>query len=580
MSLKQLPAPTLMRGAMTVYSAATIFMSIFHKQGRRSSRPIRSCTARQSTYGQSGSAQFVPRYVPPPKLQAPGSRPPLQLRRGGLAYDPWRRAPHRLLWWGSAALCSQKVPVDPATGPSLVHSVSVANHIHLPLHRTTTTVAMEGDDKVTVSVGAQTSDTNMTDASAKSPEANPRKRARDDAEEDAENEDEPVDDNAESKPSVDPADGETGQPKISKNQLKKLKRQKLWEQKKEDRKAIRKDKRHEKSARRRLERDEKAAKLAEEQGIDKSEALKQIIAAEQKEPKPKVVVPVAFIIDCDFEKYMREPELVSLGAQITRCYAMNRAGQYQAHILVSSWGGFLKERFETVMQNTHLNYKGVRFVDYDFVDAGRTAWDIMHGPRGGRSCPALGGEQQDKEDESGDKKLAEGREDVTQGETSAEKEATPTPEFTKNSIVYLSADSPNVLEKLEPHTSYVIGGLVDRNREKLLCQKRAEEKGIRTAKLPIGDYMQMASRQVLATNHVVEIMSKWLETGDWGKAFQEVIPKRKGGKLKGENGEDGDEEDGRGGKVDAGQGEEQDDPDQKQHQQGEKQAECSSEAAA
>lgn len=461
-----------------------------------------------------------------------------------------------------------------------MHSVSVANHIHLPLHRTTTTVAMEGDDKVTVSVGAQTSDTNMTDASAKSPEANPRKRARDDAEEDAENEDEPVDDNAESKPSVDPADGETGQPKISKNQLKKLKRQKLWEQKKEDRKAIRKDKRHEKSARRRLERDEKAAKLAEEQGIDKSEALKQIIAAEQKEPKPKVVVPVAFIIDCDFEKYMREPELVSLGAQITRCYAMNRAGQYQAHILVSSWGGFLKERFETVMQNTHLNYKGVRFVDYDFVDAGRTAWDIMHGPRGGRSCPALGGEQQDKEDESGDKKLAEGREDVTQGETSAEKEAAPTPEFTKNSIVYLSADSPNVLEKLEPHTSYVIGGLVDRNREKLLCQKRAEEKGIRTAKLPIGDYMQMASRQVLATNHVVEIMSKWLETGDWGKAFQEVIPKRKGGKLKGENGEDGDEEDGRGGKVDAGQGEEQDDPDQKQHQQGEKQAECSSEAAA
>ncbi|POS78248.1 tRNA (guanine-N(1)-)-methyltransferase [Diaporthe helianthi] len=437
---------------------------------------------------------------------------------------------------------------------------------------------MEGDDKSTAPVTAPNLDTNMADALEKSPEANPRKRARDDAEDDAENEDE-ADNNEESKPSDDPAGDTTGQPKISKNQLKKLKRQKLWEQKKEDRKAFRKDKRHEKTARRRLERDERAAKLAEEQGIDKGEALKQIVAAEQKEPKPKMVVPVSFIIDCDFEKYMREPELVSLGAQITRCYAMNRAGQYQAHILVSSWGGFLKQRFETVMQNTHLNYKGVRFVDCDFVEAGKTAWDTMHGPRGGRCCPALGGEQQGTEKESGDKKPTEKGEDAPKDETSAEKEPTPNPEFTTDAIVYLSADSPNVLEKLEPHTSYVIGGLVDRNREKLLCQKRAEGRGIRTAKLPIGEYMQMASRQVLATNHVVEIMSKWLETGDWGKAFQEVIPKRKGGKLKAENGEEGDEEDGKDGEVEAGQDEKQDELEKKKHQQGEKQGEVSNEAA-
>lgn len=440
---------------------------------------------------------------------------------------------------------------------------------------------MESDNKATASVAAESSDAQMNDAPAQSPGANPRKRARDDHEDDAEeNEDEPAEDNGESNPSKDPAEGVSDQPKISKNQLKKLKRQKLWEQKKEDRKAIRKDKRHEKSARRRLERDERAAKLAEEQGIDKSEALKQIMAAEQKEPKPKVVVPVAFIIDCDFEKYMREPELVSLGAQITRSYAMNRAGQYQAHILVSSWGGYLKERFATVLQNTHLNYKGVRFLDEDFVEAGKTAWEIMHGPRGGRSCPALGSEQQNSEKGSGDKPT-EGGEDASKDEASTEKETTSTPEFTTESIVYLSADSPHTLEKLEPHTSYVIGGLVDRNREKLLCQKRAEGKGIRTAKLPIGDYMQMASRQVLATNHVVEIMSKWLETGDWGKAFDEVIPKRKGGKLKGLDGEEeGGEEDGKDAEVEAEQNHNQDELDQKQDQQGDKQAEGPSEAVA
>lgn len=445
-----------------------------------------------------------------------------------------------------------------------------------------TAVTMEGDEKVTVSGASLSSDAQAIDASAEPPQANPRKRARDDAEDDAEQHDnEPLEENGDSKPSADSADVATDQPKISKNQLKKLKRQKLWEQKKEDRKAIRKDKRHEKSARRRLERDEKAAKLAEEQGIEKSAALKQIMAAEQKEPKPKVVVPVAFIIDCDFEKYMREPELVSLGAQITRSYAMNRAGQYQAHVLVSSWGGYLKERFETVMQNTHLNYRGVRFVDYDFVEAGKTAWDIMHGARGGRSCPALGGEQQGTEKEPGDKPVKDG-DDAQKDETSTDKDAAPNPGFTTESIIYLSADSPHVLDKLEPYTSYVIGGLVDRNREKLLCQKRAEEKGIRTAKLPIGDYMQMASRQVLATNHVVEIMSKWLETGDWGKAFEEVIPKRKGGKLKGVGAEEeGDDEEGKDNEDEneGGQSEKQDELGQNHDQHGDKREEGSSEAA-
>ena len=37
---------------------------------------------------------------------------------------------------------------------------------------------------------------------------------------------------------------------------------------------------------------------------------------------------------------------------------------------------------------------------------------------------------------------------------------------------------------------------------------------------------------MLTTNHVMEIMLRWLETGDWGEAFMQFLPQRKGGKLK------------------------------------------------
>ncbi|PSR97769.1 guanine-1-methyltransferase-domain-containing protein [Coniella lustricola] len=337
--------------------------------------------------------------------------------------------------------------------------------------------------------------------------------------------------------SADPATNE--EPKISKNQLRKQKRQKLREERREERKTFRKDRRHERKERKRNARHDKAEEMAKTEGIDMDEALRRILA-EETAKRNKLAqsrpVPVAFIIDCDFEKYMHDNELLSLSGQITRSYSMNKTGLYQAHLVMSSWGGKLKERFDTVLI-THKNWKGVSFVEGDFIEAGEVAWNIMHGPKGGRLCEALEGGKPTIAAIEGPEKPAEADGGAIPETTSdsTEPSAPVTPAFSTDSVVYLSADSPFTLDKLEPNTSYVIGGIVDRNREKNLCQKRAEEKGIRTAKLPIGEYMQMASRRVLATNHVVEIMSKWLETGDWGEAFMAVIPKRKGGQLKGES---------------------------------------------
>ncbi|RKU45569.1 tRNA (guanine(9)-N(1))-methyltransferase [Coniochaeta pulveracea] len=307
-------------------------------------------------------------------------------------------------------------------------------------------------------------------------------------------------------PSALPTHDEDGKP-LSKNQLKRLKRQQRWEEKKEDRKSKRKDKRHALQARK---RDELQSKLeaAKAEGRDAAEVIRE---HQSKPPKrTENPVPVSFILDCGFEEYMRDGEKVSLSSQVVRSYAMTRMAKYQAHLFVSGYGGTLKERFEGVLNNNHKGWKGAMVLEGDFLEAAKKANEVMKGPGAGKIQGALANQEGVKEEE---------------GEEGVDR-----------SVVYLTSDSPYTLERLEPYTSYVIGGIVDRNREKGLCYNKAVEHKVRTAKLPIGEYMAMQSRFVLTTNQVVEIMDKWLECGDWSEAFLHVIPPRKGAVVK-NNGE-------------------------------------------
>ncbi|KAJ1497232.1 tRNA methyltransferase 10, partial [Coelomomyces lativittatus] len=94
-------------------------------------------------------------------------------------------------------------------------------------------------------------------------------------------------------------------------------------------------------------------------------------------------------------------------------------------------------------------------------------------------------------------------------------------------MVYLTADSENVLETLEQGTKYIVGGLVDHNHFKDECLNKAKREGLKHAKLPISEYISMQSRKVLTVNHCVEILLKYLDTSDWKEAFLACIPKRK-----------------------------------------------------
>ncbi|KND93318.1 tRNA (guanine(9)-N1)-methyltransferase [Tolypocladium ophioglossoides CBS 100239] len=309
-------------------------------------------------------------------------------------------------------------------------------------------------------------------------------------------------------------------PPMSKNALKRLRKQQEWEDGRDDRRKRRKEKRH---GRRERLREERAALLA--QGADPTTLF----------PKktPATLVPVALIIDCDFERYMTDKERVSLSSQVTRCYSDNRNAKYRAHLWMAGWAGKIEARFAGALGNQHGNWRGVGFEAGDFLAAAERAREGMRTAGGEMIAPL----QRSRDDASL----------VAWDKDDAEPFPLPGPEpaldAAHRDVVYLTSESPYTLQRLEPHTSYVVGGLVDKNREKGLCYRRARARGIRTARLPIGRFMVMQSRQVLATNHVVEIMLRWLECEDWGEAFMAVIPKRKGGRLIGDEGGDEDDDD-------------------------------------
>ncbi|RAK96177.1 tRNA (guanine(9)-N(1))-methyltransferase [Aspergillus ibericus CBS 121593] len=298
-----------------------------------------------------------------------------------------------------------------------------------------------------------------------------------------------------------------GVPKISKREMKRMRRREQWEGQRDLRRAKRKEKGIARKEKRRA-----ALEQAKEDGT--LEELKKSYERTHKRFRKSTLLPLTLVIDCGYDELMLEKERISLGSQITRSYSDNSRSAYRSHLVFSSFNKQLKERFDTKLNKHYLNWKGVRILSNDFAQVAEMAKEWMVVPAGGRF------------------------EGVFADKTDA------TPE--DGEVIYLSSDSPNTLTELKPFSTYIIGGLVDKNRHKGICHKHAVEKGIKTAKLPIGDYIQMASRQVLATNHVVEIMLKWLELGDWGKAFLAVIPQRKGGTLKktaGEQSEDAEEVD-------------------------------------
>lgn len=106
--------------------------------------------------------------------------------------------------------------------------------------------------------------------------------------------------------------------------------------------------------------------------------------------------------------------------------------------------------------------------------------------------------------------------------------------FPSDAIVYLTPDSENVLEDIDPNKVYVLGGLVDESIHKKLTLRRAEEQSLRTARLPIREYMVKAANsknyhsETLAINQVFDVLLTYRETRSWPAALKAGVSSGKG----------------------------------------------------
>ncbi|XP_059210570.1 RNA (guanine-9-)-methyltransferase domain-containing protein 2 [Centropristis striata] len=189
----------------------------------------------------------------------------------------------------------------------------------------------------------------------------------------------------------------------------------------------------------------------------------------RKRPRREVIPSsLRLVVDCSFDNLMLIKDIRKLHKQIQRCYAENRRALHPAQFYLTSLGGQLKQSMDE-KDKGWVNWKDITLKTEHYSEV-----------------------------------------------------------VAKDELVYLTSDSPNVLEELDDKKAYVIGGLVDHNHHKGITFERAKELGISHAQLPLSSFVKMNSRKVLAVNHVFEIILAYLEKGSWKEAFFTVLPQRKG----------------------------------------------------
>lgn len=213
------------------------------------------------------------------------------------------------------------------------------------------------------------------------------------------------------------------------------------------------------------------AAVSEQVVVSKEEARAQRSAkkaAELDDFKARCEKGTTVVLDLEWEDSMNQKEIKSLVQQVMYCYGSNRSASHPVRLVLS---GLTKDS-ETSSKLRKM--------------AGFEAWpiEVLDGPYVDR--------------------------------------------FPREKLVYLTADTETVLQEFDREKVYVIGGIVDHNRLKGVTRAKADEQGIGTMQLPLGEHIEMGSfSRVLAVNHVLSIVLELQAGGKWRQVLEKCIPGRK-----------------------------------------------------
>ncbi|KAL7532001.1 hypothetical protein ACHAXR_004361 [Thalassiosira sp. AJA248-18] len=334
-------------------------------------------------------------------------------------------------------------------------------------------------------------------------------------------------------------------PPISKNQLKKRRR---WEKSM----AVKKRRKEQEREVRRLKAERDGRDLAAER-VQQLQNEKDGKGWARREEKWKQILQKADIdnsfrvcFDCAFEDQMTFKETNSLSLQLRYVYSVNRRSSMPVYIDVcgvkrggSTWGGMKKvEGFpERWVGRAFRCYEGGLDEVYgSSAVAGNDDGTVAVANKVGERCEEKVKDGNDPPAKSDDTTIISvGNKDSNNDDSQGEQ---PYPKLPPNhQFVYLAGDSPNTLTTLDNNTTYIIGGIVDRNRLKRAAIERAESitaqhpsLNIQTARLPLDENCDFkGSTRILTCNHVFEILQKYRENGykDWRSAIMAVLPCRK-----------------------------------------------------
>lgn len=183
-------------------------------------------------------------------------------------------------------------------------------------------------------------------------------------------------------------------------------------------------------------------------------------------------------------------------AQLGYCYSTNRSSTRPFDMLITSFNARLRQKFDAIDGKPHQNWRGVEWWD--------DSWDQLWATD---EVDAKTGQSQhaNTSTDPGERQSDPDIHDFASNTHPDPTQTTPQKpsRVPQTSIVYLTGDSPNVLDTLTPGETYILGGIVDHNRYKHLCLDRAERAGVRHAQLPIAEHMPaLRTRKVLTVNQV------------------------------------------------------------------------------